>query len=103
MKTDSDLQREVADELVRQMGQGIEQLNVAVHDGMVTLTGRVCSLTQKWLAEYTAMYVYGVQAIANNIDVWLSVARPSGDPNRTGPQRAGGAALREREVSAGHS
>jgi osmotically-inducible protein OsmY len=88
MKTDTDLQREIAEEIAYKLGRDIGQISVLAQDGMVTLTGHVCCLTQKWLAEYTAMYIYGVQAIANNIDVWLSTTRPQAQTNSTAAQRA---------------
>jgi osmotically-inducible protein OsmY len=52
-----------------------EDINVAVKDGVVTLTGFVHSYWEKDAAEKAAKRVYGVKAIANDIEVKLPSAR----------------------------
>ena len=47
------------------------QLGVTVKDGIVTLTGVVESLTQRWAAQRAAFRVVGVTAVANEIEVRL--------------------------------
>jgi osmotically-inducible protein OsmY len=50
-------------------------INVAVKDGVVTLTGFARSYWEKDAAEKAAKRVYGVKAIANDIEVKLPSAR----------------------------
>lgn len=45
------------------------QVGVSVHDGVVTLRGAVPTFNQKLSAERAAMRVYGVRAVANDLDV----------------------------------
>jgi osmotically-inducible protein OsmY len=46
-------------------------IGVAVKDGVVTLTGHVPSYSEKYAAEKAAKRVYGVKAVANELDVKL--------------------------------
>src|SRR5262249_56664805 len=51
------------------------EIGVAVHDGIVTLTGSVPSYTEKRKAERAASRVQGVKAVANDLEVrmpWTS-------------------------------
>jgi osmotically-inducible protein OsmY len=71
MKTDTQLQQDVLDELhwepsVRAAGIGVE-----VRDGVVTLAGHVSSYGEKWSAERAALRVAGVRALAVEMDVAL--------------------------------
>jgi osmotically-inducible protein OsmY len=52
-----------------------DSIGVAVSDGAVTLTGRVPSYSEKLAATRASERVYGVKAVANNLDVRLSGAR----------------------------
>jgi osmotically-inducible protein OsmY len=45
------------------------EIGVTVADGVVTLTGHVDTLREKWTAEKVARHVWGVRAIANDIGV----------------------------------
>lgn len=69
MKSDSQLQRDVLDEL--EWEPSIEQadIGVAVTDGVVTLSGFVKSYPQKVAAEKATRRVAGVKAIAEEIKV----------------------------------
>lgn len=46
-------------------------VGVEVENGVVSLTGTVTSLWQKWAAERAALRVAGVRAVANDIEVQL--------------------------------
>jgi osmotically-inducible protein OsmY len=69
--TDSDLQRDVLDELKWEPSVNAAHIGVAVNDGVVTLTGHVPSYAEKYAAEKAAKRVYGVQAVANDLEVKL--------------------------------
>ena len=56
------------------------EIGVAVHDGVVTLTGWLDSYTKKWAAEQAAHRVRGVVAVANDIEVKLPTAATRTDP-----------------------
>jgi osmotically-inducible protein OsmY len=55
------------------------EIGVSVKDGIVTLMGRVDSYTKRWAAEEAAHRVRGVNAVANDIEVVLSVAAERSD------------------------
>jgi osmotically-inducible protein OsmY len=72
MKTDSDLQRSVQDELKWEPGVGDStKIGVAVKDNVVTLTGFVSSYAEKWAAERAAKRVSCVNALAIELRVQL--------------------------------
>jgi osmotically-inducible protein OsmY len=71
MKTDSDLQRDVLDELKWEPSVDAAHIGVSVKDGVVTLSGHVPSYAEKYAAERAAKRVYGVKAIANELEVKL--------------------------------
>jgi len=71
MKTDTDLQQQVLDELVWEPSIDAAAIGVAVEDGVVTLTGHVPSFAEKWTAEFVAKGVAGTRAVANDILVRL--------------------------------
>jgi osmotically-inducible protein OsmY len=71
MKTDSELQRDVLDELKWEPSVNAAHIGVAVKEGIVTLTGHVASYAQKYAAERAAKRVFGVRAVANELDVKL--------------------------------
>jgi osmotically-inducible protein OsmY len=52
--------------------QDVEELNVTVHEGVVTLTGTVTSYAKKVAAQEAAHRVAGVLDVANDIEVKLS-------------------------------
>jgi osmotically-inducible protein OsmY len=71
MNNDSKLQHDVIDELSWEPSIDAAEIGVAVTDGVVTLTGEVRSMAEKWSAEHVAKRVGGVQAVANDIVVRL--------------------------------
>jgi osmotically-inducible protein OsmY len=71
MKTDSELKRDVEDELKWEPSVDEAHIGVAVKEGVVTLTGHVPSYAEKYAAERAAKRVYGVKAVANELDVKL--------------------------------
>ena len=80
MKTDIELQRDVIDELRWDPSLKEKELAVAASDGVVTLTGFVPSYPEKWAAERAAERVFGVKAVANDIEVRLPGDRTRPDP-----------------------
>ena len=71
-KTDEQIQRDVLAELKWDARVTPNEIGVAVKEGVVTLTGWVDTYTKKWAAEEAAHRVYGVKAVANDIEVRLS-------------------------------
>jgi osmotically-inducible protein OsmY len=71
MKTDTQLRQDVLDELEWEPSIDANQIGVAVHNGVVTLTGAVPSYTERLAAERAAGRVSGVRAIAEEIEVKL--------------------------------
>jgi osmotically-inducible protein OsmY len=81
MKTDSDIKRDVENEL--RWDPDIDATDVAVtaKDAVVTLAGFVRSYSQKWEAERDAKRVSGVAGIANDIEVRLPAVDQRPDPD----------------------
>jgi osmotically-inducible protein OsmY len=71
MRTDNDIQSDVIAELKFRPTLNAANIGVAVKDGVVTLTGTVSSFTERFEAEEAAKRVYGVRAVANDIEVKL--------------------------------
>ena len=71
MKTDSEIQNDVMDELKWEPFLKASDIGVAVTDGIVTLSGTVDTYGKKVLAEIAAKRVAGVKAVAENIKVKL--------------------------------
>src|SRR3954447_4649810 len=71
MKTDSELQRDVLNELKWEPSVDAAHIGVSVKDGVVTLSGHVSSYAEKYAAERAAKRVHGVKAVANELDVKL--------------------------------
>jgi osmotically-inducible protein OsmY len=69
--SDTELQRDVLDELTWEPSVKAADIGVSVKNGVVTLSGHVTSFAEKYAAERTAKRVHGVQAVANEIDVKL--------------------------------
>ena len=80
MRMDSDIKRDVEQELRWDADIDATDIGVAVKDGVVTLTGFVRSYTQKWQAERDAKRVAGVGGIANDIEVRLPSVDQKPDP-----------------------
>ena len=71
MKTDAQLQRDIADELRWEPSIRDNDIGVAAKDGIVTLTGYVDSYAEKFAAERAAERVSGVKALADDLEVKL--------------------------------
>jgi osmotically-inducible protein OsmY len=81
MRLDSDIKRDVEDELRSDPDIDAKDVGVAVKDGVVTLAGFVRSLRQRRKAEQDAKRVAGVLGVANNIEVRLPVIHSRPDPD----------------------
>ncbi|HEX3450655.1 MAG TPA: BON domain-containing protein [Isosphaeraceae bacterium] len=79
MKTDTELQRDVLEELKFEPSANAAHIGVAVNDGIVTLSGHVPSYWEKYAAERAAKRVYGIKAIANEIEVKLPGSKQQAD------------------------
>jgi osmotically-inducible protein OsmY len=71
MKTDAELQQDVMNELKWEPTIKAMDIGVAVKDGIVTLSGYVDSYVKKGTAERAAARVFGVRAVAEEIQVKL--------------------------------
>ncbi|MBC8136642.1 MAG: BON domain-containing protein [Fibrella sp.] len=69
MKTDSQLQTDVLDQLQWRPDVNAAHIGVAANSSTVTLTGQVAHYVEKAAAESAAKGVYGVKAVANDITV----------------------------------
>ncbi len=74
MKIDADIRRDVEAELQRDAGVDDRKIGVIVSDGIVTLTGEVAHIADKWAAEEVVKRIGRVRAIANEIQVNIPVA-----------------------------
>lgn len=81
MRLDSDIRRDVEDELRWDPDIDAIDIGVAVHNGVVALTGFVRSYPQKTQAERDAKRVAGVVGVANDIEVRLPVIDQRPDPD----------------------
>ncbi len=81
MRLDSDIKRDVEDELRWNPDIDATDIGVAVHNGVVTLTGFVRSYAQKTQAERDTKRVAGVVGVANDIEVRLPVLDERPDPD----------------------
>lgn len=81
MRTDSDVKRDVEDELKYDPDVDSTDIGVSVKNGVVSLTGFVRSYTQKLQAEADAKRVTGVVAVANDIEVRIPSVDARPDPD----------------------
>lgn len=81
MRSDSEIKRDVEDELKWEPGIDASNIAVAVKDGVVTLTGFAHSYGDKFEAENVAKRVRGVLAVANDIEVRLPEVDQKPDPD----------------------
>ena len=79
MKTDTELQQDVINELKWEPTVEAAEIVVAVKDGVVTLSGYVDSYVKKGSAERAAARVFGVRAVAEEIQVRLSGSQKQSD------------------------
>lgn len=80
-RSDSEIQRDVMDELKWDPSLKNEDVAVAVRNGVVTLAGFVSSYANKWHAERVASRVKGVKAVANDLEVKLPATSQRPDPD----------------------
>jgi osmotically-inducible protein OsmY len=71
MQSDEQVQRDVLEELRLDPTVDASQIGVTARDGVVTLTGLVPTLAQKYAAEGVAKRVFGVRGVADDIEVRL--------------------------------
>ncbi|QEL16808.1 BON domain-containing protein [Limnoglobus roseus] len=69
MKTDTQLQKDVMDEIKWEPSTTAASVGVTAKDGVVTLTGTVASYAEKWAAERAAQRVEGVKGLAQEIAI----------------------------------
>ena len=72
MKSDSEIQKDVIDQLKWEPFLNSAQIGVAVKNAIVTLSGQVDTYSKKVLAEKAAKKVAGVKAIAEELHVGIS-------------------------------
>jgi osmotically-inducible protein OsmY len=80
MRTDSEIKKDAEDELRWDPDIDATDVAVAVHHGVVTLTGFVRSYMQKTQAERDVKRVAGTLGVANDIDVRLPFINKRPDP-----------------------
>ena len=72
MRTDQQLKQDVTNELKWEPSVNETHIGVSVTSGVVTLSGHVPSYGEKYGAEKAAKRVFGVKAVANELDVKLA-------------------------------
>jgi osmotically-inducible protein OsmY len=80
MRTDSEIKKDAEEELRWDPDIDATDVAVAVHNGVVTLTGFVRSYMQKTQAERDVKRVAGTLGVANDIDVRLPFINKRPDP-----------------------
>jgi osmotically-inducible protein OsmY len=80
MRTDSDIRRDIEQELDSDPEIGSRDIAVSVRNGVVTLAGFVRSIGEKAQAETDAKRVAGVVGLANDIEVRLPLFGGKSDP-----------------------
>lgn len=75
MKTDFELQKDVIEELRWDPSIKEKEIGVAVKEGVITLSGCVESYPEKQAAERAVERVFGVKAVANELEVKLPTDR----------------------------
>ena len=81
MKSDSEIERDIRDELKWDPDLDADDIAVSVKNGVVTLAGFTKSYTDRWEAEAAAKRVAGVLAVANDIEVRLPAIDQCPDPD----------------------
>lgn len=71
---DMQIQRNVLEELKWDTRVHPNEVGVSVKEGIVTLSGTVDSFIKRWAAEEAALRVFGVKALANDLEVHLPSA-----------------------------
>jgi osmotically-inducible protein OsmY len=81
MRSDSEIERDVKEELEWNPDLDATNIAVSVKDGVVALTGFVRSYTDKYEAEQAAKRVLGVRAVANDLEVRMPSVDERPDPD----------------------
>jgi osmotically-inducible protein OsmY len=81
MKSDSEIERDVRDELEWDPDLDATDIAVSVKNSVVTLAGFVKSYTDKYEAETAAKRVAGVKAVANDLEVRMPSVDERPDPD----------------------
>jgi len=81
MKSDSEIERDVRDELKWDPDLDASDIAISVKDGVVTLAGFTHSYADRLEAESAAKRVAGVKAVANDIEVRLPSIDQRPDPD----------------------
>src|ERR1700733_9447443 len=81
MRTDSEIKRDVEDELKYDASVDSSDIGVSAKNGVVALTGFVHSYGQKLQAETDAKRVNGVLGVANDIEVRIASVDARPDPD----------------------
>ena len=81
MKSDSEIERDVKEELKWDPDLYADDIAISVKNGVVTLAGFVPSYADKFEAEAAAKRVAGVQAVANDLEVRLPAIDERPDPD----------------------
>ena len=85
MKHDNDLQRDVLAELEFEPSVTAANVGVTAKYGVVSLLGHVPSYAERYLAEQAAKRVYGVRAVANDLEVRLPGSQRTDEDIRATP------------------
>lgn len=80
MRSDSEIERDVREELKWDPDLDAEDIAISVKDGVVTLAGFTKSYSDRLEAEHAAKRVAGVHAVANDIEVRLPSIDQRPDP-----------------------
>lgn len=81
MRSDSEMERDVREELKWDPDLDAEDIAISVKDGVVTLAGFTRSYSDRLEAEQAAKRVVGVHAVANDIEVRLPSIDQRPDPD----------------------
>lgn len=79
MKSDMQLQKDVAEELRWDPRVADDDIAIGVHDGVVTLTGSVPNFAQRWAALKAVERVSGVRAVASELTVEMKATHSRSD------------------------
>src|ERR1700732_5384198 len=80
MKTDSEVKRDVEEEIKYDLFIDSTDIALSVKNGVVSLMGYACDYSQKLQAEADAKRISGVMAVANDIEVRLASIDARPDP-----------------------
>jgi osmotically-inducible protein OsmY len=81
MRSDSDIERDVKDELQWDPDLDATDIAISVKGGVVTLAGYVKSYSDKYEAEVAAKRVAGVSAVANDLEIRAPSVDQRPDPD----------------------